>query len=180
MNRSVSLVVAFAVVSLLGTSAVAQHGGGRPASTGPGMGRSSSGMSHSSGSPGATGASAQSPTTLLQNDHLNTALTKALTNSKVPIPGNNLQTACAPFRNLGQCIAALHVSKNLGISFDCLQADMIGQPPSGSGCPTGTGSSKMSLGKAITTLGPTADAKAEAKKANQQANADLKNANAGS
>jgi hypothetical protein len=64
---------------------------------------------------------------------------------------------------LGQCVAAAHVAKNLDIpgGFAALKAKM-----------TGTGS--MSLGKAIEQLSPNANAKSEAKKANKQADDDMK------
>ncbi|HKR32153.1 MAG TPA: hypothetical protein VJT08_16850 [Terriglobales bacterium] len=143
---------------------------------GGGMGHSSMGMSHSTTESTSTrGNEAHSPTSLLQsNDQLNTHLSTALTKSGVTLPNGGLQTACAGFKNLGQCVAALHVSNNLKIGFDCLKADLVGQaPPDASACPSGTGSSKMSMGKAITTLQPSADAKAEAKKPKKQASQDL-------
>jgi hypothetical protein len=190
MHRSIRLMVALAVVSLPLAYVAAQHGGGRPAGAGAGagasMGHSNAGSSHSTsassaGSSQQTGAGHQSPTTLLENNsHLNTGLTNALTKSGVTLPSGGLQAACSGFKNLGQCVSALHVSNNMKISFDCLKADMTGQAPTGTGCPSGTGTSKMSLGKAISTLQPTADAKAEAKKANKQADDDLKNAESSS
>ncbi len=75
-------------------------------------------------------------------------------------PGTNLATASAGFKNLGQFVAAVHVSKNLGIPFDQLKTKMTGPPP-------------MSLGKAITALAPTANAKSALKQAEKQAKADL-------
>jgi len=88
--------------------------------------------------------------------------------------GTDLKTACQGFKNLGQCVAALHVSKNLDIPFGCLQADMTGTAPAaGTTCPAGTGTSKLNLGKSITALQPSANATGEAKKANKQANSDL-------
>lgn len=84
--------------------------------------------------------------------------------------------ACSGFKNLGQCVAAAHVSKNLGISFDCLKSDMTGQAAQGT-CPAGTGTKSMSLGKAIQTLDPTANQKAESKKGESQATKDLKVSN---
>lgn len=51
---------------------------------------------------------------------------------------------------------------------------MLGQAPADAGaCPSGIGSGKMSMGKAISTLQPSADAKTEAKKAKKQASQDL-------
>ena len=79
------------------------------------------------------------------------------------LTGEEAQTACSGFKNLGQCVAAAHVAKNLDIpgGFDALKARV-----------TGTGS--MSLGKAIEQLSPNANAKSETKKANKQADDDMK------
>lgn len=74
--------------------------------------------------------------------------------------GTDLQTAAAGFKNLGQFVAAVHVSKNLGIPFDQLKTAMTGNPP-------------MSLGKAIQTLDPSANAKAAVKTAEKEAHQDL-------
>src|SRR5262245_53224017 len=78
--------------------------------------------------------------------------------------GTSAQDACSGFKNLGQCTAAIHVSRNLGILFDDLKARMVD--------PT-TKTQTGSLGKAIEALKPTANAKVETKKATKQANADL-------
>jgi hypothetical protein len=75
-------------------------------------------------------------------------------------PGTDLNAAAAGFKNLGQFVAAVHVSHNLGIPFDQLKSKMLG-PPS------------ESLGKAIHDLKPAADAKAELKKAEHEAHQDL-------
>jgi hypothetical protein len=74
-----------------------------------------------------------------------------------------LKTDASGFKNFGQFVAALHVSHNLGIPFSELQAKM-------------TGSNAVSLGKAIQELKPEANAKNEAKKANQQADSDVRDA----
>src|SRR5712671_2143648 len=98
-----------------------------------------------------------------------------LSNKLQTLTGMSAQKACSGFKNLGQCVAAAHVSKNLGISFACMRSDMTGQaPPSNSNCPadTGTKAKSMSLGKAIQTLDPNANSKTEAKKGTQQANQD--------
>ena len=76
-------------------------------------------------------------------------------------PGTNLQAAAEGFKNLGQFVAAVHVSHNLGIPFDQLKSKMLG-PPS------------MSLGKAIQALKPTANAKAATKQAESEAKDDMK------
>ncbi len=55
--------------------------------------------------------------------------------------GENIATASAGFKNMGQFVAALHVANNLGIPFDQLKADI-------------TGPNAESLGKAIQALKP--------------------------
>jgi hypothetical protein len=81
------------------------------------------------------------------------------------LTGQDATTACDGFKNLGQCVAAAHVAKNLNIpgGFDALKAKM-------------TGSGAVNLGKAIKELAPDADAKAEEKRANKQASDDMKEA----
>jgi len=81
--------------------------------------------------------------------------------------GTTLDQAAAGFKNQGQFIAALHVSKNLGIPFAQLKGEM-------------TGSDHDSLGKAIHDLKPTVDAKAAAKAAEDEAKADVKTTRAAS
>jgi hypothetical protein len=82
------------------------------------------------------------------------------------LTGEDAASACNGFKNLGQCVAAAHVAKNLDIpgGFDALKAKT-----------TGTGA--VSLGKAIEQLAPSANAKSEAKKANRQAEQDLNESN---
>jgi hypothetical protein len=79
------------------------------------------------------------------------------------LTGEDAKTACSGFKNIGQCVAAAHVAKNLDIpgGFDALKAKM-------------TGSGSVSLGKAIEQLAPNANAKSEAKKAQKQADDDMK------
>lgn len=75
--------------------------------------------------------------------------------------GMTLEQASQGFRNEGQFIAALHVSHNLDIPFAQLKAEM-------------TGADHDSLGQAIHTLKPGANAKAETKKAEAEAKEDVK------
>lgn len=163
----------FVAVLALSSFAFAQHGGGRPsgagAAAGGGMGMgSSTGHGSAMGSEmghGATGsmgnsgsmanASGKTASDLLtQNTKLSSNLQKLLPQGMTP------QDACSGFKNLGQCVAAIHVSHNLDIPFSDLKAKT-------------TGSGSVSLGKAIETLKPGTNAKAETKKAQKQANQDL-------
>lgn len=172
------------LVLVLATSvaAFAQHG--RPAGAGPGMG-SSAGSSMGSGAGNSMGRGAQGgmpgdvntsargssanagsaaghgKTTdqlLSQNTKLSSQLQGMLPN------GMTAQQACSGYKNLGGCVAAIHVANNLGISFDDLKAKT-------------TGDGSVSLGKAIKDLNPNVDAKQEIKKAKGQAKADLKGSN---
>jgi hypothetical protein len=80
----------------------------------------------------------------------------------------SLTDAAAGFKKQGQFIAALHVSKNLGLPFNQIKAKM-------------TGEDRMSLGDAIRELRPDmakGDAKDEVKKGEKQAKADEKEAKA--
>jgi hypothetical protein len=94
-------------------------------------------------------------------------------------PRMKLEDACASFRQLSDCVAALHVSHNLKIKFNCLKWDVTGvQPGSGnvSSCSAPEGGKAVSLAKAIQLLKPTADARAEAKSAERRAHEDIKDA----
>lgn len=82
----------------------------------------------------------------------NTKLSENL--GKLLPAGTDLQAAAAGFRNLGEFVAAVHVSHNLGIPFADLKADMM---------------SGDNLGQAITKLRPDADAEVEARRARAQA-----------
>ena len=78
--------------------------------------------------------------------------------------GADVQNAARGFKNLGQFVAAAHVSHNLNIPFDQLKAKMIGPDAE-------------SLGKAIHNLRPdfsSRAADAEARKAEKQAKETLK------
>lgn len=135
-----------------------QHGRAGAASgghMGAGSGMGNSGTSAKGSQAGATQSQKRSPEQLLdQNTKLSSNLQKLLPAGTTP------QQACSGFRNLGQCVAAIHVSHNLGISFLDLKAKM-------------TGTNSESLGKAVHQLKPDANASAETKHAQQQAKADI-------
>jgi hypothetical protein len=117
-------------------------------------GHGNSADSHS-GNANTHASGAKTPDQLLsQNTKLSTKLQSLLP------PGTNLQTAAQGFKNLGQFVAAVHVSHNLGIPFDQLKAQMIGPP-------------KESLGKSIHALKPAANSSEESKKGEKQAKQDM-------
>jgi len=166
-------------ILLYATAALAEHGhSGGAAGGGTGMGAAmghGTGLSdHSNGNAGNANSGSSGST---HKASVNDILKKnpAIGDKIHALTGMSAQDACAGFKNLGQCVAAAHVSKNLGISFDCLKSDMTGTAPQGSSCPAGTGTKGMSLGKAIQTLDPHADQKSESKKGEAAAQHDLKN-----
>jgi hypothetical protein len=177
MKNTYVIALALAVASYC-APAFAQHGHG--AAGGSGMGGASHASARSNSASTNTSSAAASHGQTM--DQLLTKNTK-LSDKIASLTGESAQQSCSGFKNLGQCVAAAHVSKNLGISFACLKSDMTGTAaPTGSNCPArtgttaGTGTKTMSLGTAIQTLSPTANSKTEVKKGQQQANQDLKDA----
>ena len=135
------------------------HGGGPPAGHGPSGAANSSAGGANANATSHTDMSHASPGTVLSHNTVIAGKIKTLT-------GEDAATACDGFKNLGQCVAAAHVAKNLNIpgGFDALKAKV-----------TGTGAT--SLGKAISSMAPSANSKSEVKKANKQTSDDMKEAN---
>lgn len=157
------LILAMVIVVALAFAAPAfaqrsHPAGGPPAGHGP---DSNPGMnsSHDAISTARPDMSHASPSDVLKRNTTIAGKIKTLT-------GEDATTACDGFKNIGQCVAAAHVAKNLNIpgGFDALKAKI-----------TGTGA--VSLGTAIKGFAPDADAKAETKKANKQAADDLNETN---
>ncbi len=157
------MIVAIAMLTLVYVLPLAaQHGRGA-ANAGTNM--SHKPIDHGKPATTVKPMSGKSTPTALSDD------SKLATNLKPLLPANTTFTqACDGFRNLGQCVAALHVSNNLNIDFTDLKTKMLGTAATS----TTEAVPGMSLGKAIQTFAPNADAAAEAKKANQQAKGDLK------
>ena len=162
---------------LYATAGLAQHGHSGSAAGG-GMGNTMGSMGHNTGASdhGNAGSTKATNSGSTHQPSVNDILTKnpAIGGKIQTLTGMSASQACTGFKNLGQCVAAAHVSKNLGISFDCLKSDMTGTAPQSTSCPAGTGTKSMSLGKAIQTLDPQADHKAESKKGETQAQQDMK------
>jgi hypothetical protein len=99
------------------------------------------------------------------------------------LPGRaDVKDACSTIKELGDCIAALHASHNLGVDFDCLESKLSGvqaKLDAASKCASATDGKPVTLVKAIHSLKPNADAKAEAKKAEEQSREDMKEAGSG-
>jgi hypothetical protein len=184
-----SILVGNAIIILCAAPARAQHGGGHapphtsPAPHGPSGSSSSHGTGHSSGthttssthgssthtgktstatkSTSTTTTTATGTTTLSpvqQKLQQNTQLASKL-QSRLPA-GTNLTTAASGFRNLGQFVAAVNVSKNLGIPFPQLKTQMV--------------SNGLSLGQAIQKLRPSADSQTAVTTAEHEADTTIR------
>jgi len=127
---------------------------------GPGMGKTGTEQSRNNTNTGPSMSGKKTPSQLLTQN------TKLASNLQPLLPaGTNLQDAASGFKNLGQFVAAVHVSHNLGISFDQLKDKMIAGD---------------SLGKAIHQLNPNLshkDTKAAVKKGKNEAKSDIKASN---
>ena len=182
MNHKRTFLMLAAAFCFSAAPAFAQHPHGGAGGAGGAGGSHGAAMSNGAADHGTSGSaskgSSSSPTTLLTNNtKLDNTLTSKLQAKGLLPAGTDLKDACGGFRNLGQCIAAIHVSHNLNVPFACMKADMTGAAPvAGATCPAGTGSGQMSLGKSIQALAPKADSKTESKTATTQANADIKEA----
>ena len=165
-HRGFFLIV-FVPILYLSTPALAQHGGGMgkgfggmPGASGGGGrgpfgGDMGSPMGEASKGQPAKGISSDGKQTgdLLAQD------TKLSSNLQRLLPaGTNVQDAARGFDHLGQFVAAVHVSHNLGIPFNQLKTEMT---------------NGSSLGAAIHKLKPNVDARQEAIKANEQALDDM-------
>jgi hypothetical protein len=158
MKMTIRYALGLAAVAAFATLPIyAQHGHGGGASSSMGSAHSPSASTNVKSGDG-KGGSNNSPSSIGEKLTDNTKLASKL-QSLLPA-GTDLQMASQGFKNLGQFVAAVHVSHNLGIPFDQLKAKMIGPP-------------KESLGKAIEQLKPTANSKTETKKANDQAKQDM-------
>lgn len=178
MKRTlITLTTAAVGIWLFATPALAQGRGQAGHPGGMGAAGSMGSMHDPNGKAGGNGMSdshVSGPKTagdlLAQNTQLATKLSGLF-----PV-GTDLQAAAAGFRNLGQFVAAAHVSNNLKIPFDQLKCTELAQAqycPSGMTVPSKT----SSLGQAIETLKPStssSDAKAAVKEANKQAHNDIR------
>lgn len=181
MKRAILLSTAFAVlVCLSGLPLMAQQGpggGGGPSGNpgmgqgqGPGMGPGQMGGNGPTGQPRTMGGPGSGTTDTNQTmPRMKTPSQKLMENPKLSsklqplLPdGTNVQEAASKFKDLGEFVAAVHISKNLDIPFDQFKDKVT------------TGDS---LGKAIKELKPDMnhkDIKSEVKKGKKQAKEDIK------
>ena len=180
MKRTEVLFLGLAAALFLSVPSHAQgnHGANNAASHSPnGMGAThANNGSNGNGTNNSVNTGKKTPDQLLsQNTKLSDNLSKLLPN------GVTAQQACNGFKNLGQCVAAIHVSHNLGLDFNALKCDMTGKADTPTAtCPANTSSKNLSLGKAIDTLKPGTDSKSESAEAMKQAHQDIKDSSSGS
>ena len=89
-----------------------------------------------------------------------------------------LRDACSGFPTLEDCVATLHVSRNLKLKYNCLKWDMTAARPSGDvkSCEAPPRDKPLSLDRAIHLLNSDVDARAQAKSAQRRAREDIKDA----
>ena len=166
-NTTVFLVALAAAFYLGGSPAWAQgrNGGGAPGTVHGASSTHGTNPKGEGGKDASSAASRKAPIEMLTHNTRLASKLQTLLSSKVvgpsPAPYATMEAAAQGFKNVGQFVAAVHVSHNLGIPFADVKAKMM-YPHA------------ESLGKAIHDLKPDVDAKAEAKKAQKEANKDLK------
>jgi hypothetical protein len=161
--KSTSMFVFALAVVVYCSPAFAQHGhagGGMGGDMGNSMGHGSMNASEH-GNSNTTGTASSHQATI--NDIL--SKNPAIGDKIATLTGDKLGAAdaCTGFKNLG------------GLNFYCLRQAMTGTP-AGSSAPSGSCkvTGPMSLGKSIQKLDPQADSKTESKKAENEAQQDLK------
>jgi hypothetical protein len=171
-----TLAAAAAWMLAIPVAAQSSHGQGHPGGAAAG----SMGGGHDADASGNSGSKMSGPRTV---DELLTQKTQLASKLSSLLPtGTNLQTAASGFKNLGQFVAAVHVSHNLGIPFAQLKCTELATKDA---CTTMNGtttvtmtvpSKSSSLGQAIHTLKPSlsaSDSESAAKQAKKKASADL-------
>jgi len=111
-------------------------------------------------------------------EELDKKLEPKLRAAQVLSPNGSLKNVCNNFIERVDCVAALHASHNLGVSFECAKASMTGvrTDADASSCRMPPDDKPLSLMKTIRLLKPDADAKSAAKDAEAAAREDVKNA----
>ena len=170
MKRSLILSAAFGcLLASGGGSLLAQKGQGKTGAPGlgatvpPVTGKSKAAAKEIAVAPAAASASAKSAAKMDAGSRLagNTALSARI--QPLLPAGSTFAAASAGFRSQGQFIAALHVSRNLGIPFSQLKADLTERHPD-------------SLGQAIHDLRPAlsrSTVKSDVRMAKRQAEQDI-------
>ncbi|HKE35200.1 MAG TPA: hypothetical protein VKB66_08345 [Candidatus Acidoferrum sp.] len=93
-------------------------------------------------------------------------------------PKTTLRDACSGFLTLEDCVAALHVSRNVKLKYNCLKWALTAARPSGDvrSCEAPPRNKPLPLDKAIHILNSEVDARAQARSAQRRAREDIKDA----
>ena len=178
MKRTITTIaLAAATASLQALPVAAQSSHGHPGGVGGAAGSMGGGHAANAGGNGNAAGPRSATEMLSDNKPLSTKLSGLLP------AGTDLQTAASGFKNLGQFVAAVHVSHNLGIPFDQLKCTELATKQA---CTTTNGTTTQtltipskgsSLGQAIQTLKPSltsAESKSAAKQGQKQADGDIR------
>jgi hypothetical protein len=109
------------------------------------------------------------------NSALGPKLTAKLQTLGVLAKDANLGATCETFKDLDDCVATLHAAHNLEVNFNCLKSKVTGVQANDdpSECRSGTDGRPLNLSKAIHSLDPAVDSKAEAGTAEREGHDDL-------
>lgn len=173
-----AVLILAAGVSFLASQASAQGpaGAGATQAAARSSSDSGSGSSHSLNPIKWIKKDKSAPKSTLDSDKKNLLLTERLHQNGVLADAADISSTCSTFKNLADCVAALHASHNVGLDFNCVRADVTGVQTSAdlSGCKGPVGDKAVSLKEAIKRLKPEVDAKSAANAAEKQAKDDLK------
>ena len=112
------------------------------------------------------------------NSDENKRLTERLRAQSLLAENADAKAACGAFKELEDCVAALHASHKLGMDFECVKMDMthVHSAADPASCKAPEKDEAIGLTQVIRLLKPDTDAKAEAKEAEKAAKADLREA----
>jgi hypothetical protein len=172
-------VLSVLVISFAGRQVVAQG----PAGSGAAMAAAGGSSSHSYNpvkwvsKKDTRSVSADAP---VSNPELDHRLEVKLRSEQVLSPTAKLGEVCVNFLERVDCLAALHVSHNIGIDFECVKSNLTGVRvgTDTSSCRMPAGDKPLSLAKTIKLLRSDVDAKSAAKDAEIVAKEELSAAGA--
>jgi len=173
------LAIAVSGISLMAAGASAQG----PAGAGAGAAASNSSKSSTSDS----GGHSYNPIKWIKkdpkkaessnaNDDQQRKLTARLQSQGIVPENADVKGLCTDFRELSDCLAALHASHNLGLNFVCVKSNVTGVRAGldTSSCRMPNGDKPLSLSKTLKLLKPDMDSKGAAKDAEELAKTDLR------
>ena len=174
------LAVASLILALSSVTVLAQGPAGNGASVAAGGGSSSHSLNPMKLFGKKEAKPAPDANAPVANEELDKRLEAKLRQVQVLPEGVSLQQACVKFLQRVDCLAALHVSHNLALNFECVKSNVTGVRVGSdtSSCRMPDGDKPLSLAKTIKLLKPEANAKGAAKEAETAAKEELKQAGA--